>query len=181
MARLVEAGKTLFAQIDKRWPGRDHASDGWIGTGGDHLPDADGWVHAIDIDSSFGGPAGYNTTRDAWTLANQLRRAMIEGDARVSYIIAWNPEKKEDYICSMNPAYQPIGTWRKYTLASHVNHIHVSFTQAAEQRGRNFNLPILNSAAIREVKKRIENVRDRKRSILKTLEGLVRKLKRLKG
>lgn len=47
----------LRAEVDARWPGRDTASDGWIGdaahTYGDHLPDPDtGVVRALDIDAS---------------------------------------------------------------------------------------------------------------------------------
>lgn len=144
-ATLCDAGETLFRQVNRHWPGRDHASDGWINDipTSDHYPDpSTGIVHAIDIDASLGGPAGYNTTNEAWRLANQLRLAMIGGDKRISYIIAWDPSKDADFICSMNPAYAPLGRWRAYLGDSHVNHIHVSFTNQADHHGRRFDLPI---------------------------------------
>lgn len=148
MATLCAAGETLFRQVNRHWPIRDHASDGWLGTGGDHLPNAEGIVRATDIDSSFGGKPGYNTTEEAWKLANQLRLAMIAGDKRVAYIIAWNPAKGRDLICSMNPAYQPLGGWRDYTGDSHVNHIHVSYTPAGDHNGRTFDLPIFEQEEV---------------------------------
>lgn len=152
MARLCEAGVTLFRQVNHRWPDRDHASDGWLGdashTTGDHVPDENGIVHATDIDASLGGKPGYNTTGEAWQLANQLRKAMIDGDRRISYIIAWNPDKGKDFICSMNPSYAPLGAWREYTGDSHVNHIHISYTNAADDNGRRFDLPIFNQEEV---------------------------------
>lgn len=153
---LCAAGKTLFEQVNAEFPNRDKASDGWIGDPShaaaisDHNPcwscsgPRRGVVRAIDIDASFGSKPGYNTSEQAWRLANQLRAAMRDGDGRISYIIAWDPSRKQDYICSMNPAYQPIGTWRVYTGDSHVNHIHVSFTSEGDFQGRKFDLPLLN-------------------------------------
>ena len=72
MAMLVPAAITLREQINRRFPKRDKASDGWIGDAkhaqraSDHNPDADGWVHALDIDDDFGAPG------DAQRLADQL-------------------------------------------------------------------------------------------------------------
>lgn len=158
MARLCDAGVTLFRQVNREWPVRDHASDGWLGdkshTTGDHVPDANGIVHAIDIDASLGSKPGYNSTDESWRLANQLRKAMIDGDRRISYIIAWNPDKGADFICSMNPAYQPLGEWRNYTGDSHVNHIHVSFTTRADNNGQRFALPIFREEAVTEAEEK---------------------------
>jgi hypothetical protein len=158
MAVLCDAGTTLFRQVNRQWPNRDHASDGWLGdrshTTGDHVPDGNGIVHAIDIDASLGGKPGYNTTPEAWKLANQLRKAMIDGDRRLSYIIAWDPAKGADFICSMNAAYRPLGTWRVYTGDSHINHIHVSFTTRADHDGRRFDLPIFSEEAVTEAEER---------------------------
>lgn len=152
MAVLCDAGITLFRQVNREWPVRDHASDGWLGdashTTGDHVPDANGIVHAIDIDASLGGKPGYNSTKEAWNLANQLRNTMIDGDRRLSYIIAWNPDRAADFICSMNGAYQPLGRWRVYEGDSHVNHIHTSFTTRADHDGRRFDLPIFTEDVV---------------------------------
>ena len=47
---------TLQAQVNKRWPNRDKASDGVKGDAAhaartsDHNPDSRGYVHAMDID-----------------------------------------------------------------------------------------------------------------------------------
>lgn len=154
---LSKAAETLRAQIDARWPGRERASDGWIGDAShaaavsDHNPcwtctgKSYGVVRALDVDASLGGPNGWNSTADSWALAQQLRAAMIAGDKRVAYIIAWDNERKADYICSMNPAYQPLGVWRPYTGDSHQNHVHVSFTPAGDQDGRPFDLPIFGA------------------------------------
>jgi peptidoglycan hydrolase-like protein with peptidoglycan-binding domain len=55
MATLASNLKTLRAEIDARWPGRDRRSDGWIGDDkhrppSDHIPDSKGVVRAIDVD-----------------------------------------------------------------------------------------------------------------------------------
>ena len=144
MARLCDAGTTLFRQVNEMYPNRDTASDGWLNWSptSDHCPDPQtGISHAVDIDASFGaGGDGWDTSKDAWKLANQLRAAMLAGDRRISYIIAWNPEAGKDFICSMNRDYSPLGVWREYTGDSHQNHIHVSFTEAADNDGRPFDL-----------------------------------------
>jgi hypothetical protein len=149
---LSKAGETLRAQIDARWPGRERASDGWIGDSShqasqdsDHNPDwsSGGVVRAIDVDSSLGGKTGWNSTDDSWALANQLRLAMLAGERRLSYIIAWDNARGGDYIASMNSAYQPLGAWRPYTGNSHQNHLHLSFTPAGDKDGSPFDIPAL--------------------------------------
>jgi hypothetical protein len=79
MARLVAAGVTLRAQVNKRWPTREKASDGWIGDRAhasrksDHNPDGKGWVHALDIDADLLGPGRRARSRKiAQELADQL-------------------------------------------------------------------------------------------------------------
>ena len=82
MARLCKGGVTLRDQIDRRWPKRDKASDGWIGdaahlargSASDHTPNKAGVVHAIDIDENMGKGRNRNG-RTAKRLANQIGRA----------------------------------------------------------------------------------------------------------
>lgn len=175
---LSRSGVQLFRQIDRRWPKRSKASDGWIGDRShqasqtsDHNPcwtckgDRYGVVRAIDIDSSMGGPAGYNTTEDAWRLANQIRAAMRMGDQRIKYLIAYDPDAKKTKIASMNPSYDPLGGWRDYSGASHENHIHVSFTAKGDFDSDRFEVPILNirfrtlTVAIRKIKDTVSDLR----------------------
>ena len=53
---LAPSLATLRAELNERWPNRDHTSDGWIGdtrhqaTQSDHNPNARGSVDAIDVD-----------------------------------------------------------------------------------------------------------------------------------
>lgn len=180
-AWLSEAGDRLRSQINRAYPHRDTASEGWIGTGGDHAPAASGVVRAVDIDSSFGGKPGYNTTEQAWQVANQLRRAMLNGDRRVAYIIAWDPMRKADYICSMNTAYSPLGGWRVYTGDSHINHIHVSFTPAGDRNGRPFNLPALAPTVPQRLLEAKDTAARRIRRILRNLKQARNKLGRIRG
>jgi hypothetical protein len=189
---LSRAGVRMRRQIDRRWPKRDKASEGWIGDPShaarpsDHNPcwtcagDRYGVVRAIDIDSSMGGKAGYNTTPEAWRLANQIRAAMRMGDRRISYIIAYDPDAKNTKIASMNPDYSPLGGWRDYSGRSHENHIHVSFTPRGDHDGDPFELPILNvrvarlTVAIRKIADTISDLRAelrRKRRTRKKLKG----------
>lgn len=182
-----KAGTRLLAQIDKKWPKRDRASDGWIGDSShqaavsDHNPcwtctgERNGVVRARDFDASFGGAPGYNTSAQAWQLANQLRRAMLDGDDRIAYIIAWNPDKGRDFICSMNSSYQPLGVWREYTGDSHVNHIHVSFTAAGDFQDRPFDLPIFGDSALQKMR---ESLRELYRHIQTQLVPRKRKIDR---
>lgn len=187
---LSEAGQKLFKQVNARWPKRDHASDGWIGdashaaTKSDHNPcwtcsgDRYGVVRAVDIDASMGGGPSGGSSAVSWRLANHLRKAMIDGDGRVEYIIAADPNDKKSYICSMNPAYQPRGKWRPYTGDSHWNHIHVSFTSAGDFRGRRFNLPILNELEVKRLRKVLSSLGDLKDKLVARLKRVNRRIRR---
>lgn len=144
---LSAAGVTLRNQVNRRWPRRDKASDGWVGnaahqaTKSDHNPDwtAGGIVRAIDIDADLNVKAGNHA--EATQLAEELRlHAKQFGPlSRISYII-FNKR-----IASSRDGW----AWRPYTGASaHEHHVHVSFTTAGDSNGAKFNLPILKTGIL---------------------------------
>jgi len=111
----------LRAEINALWPGRDRASDGWIGDAAhgarksDHNPDysSGGIVRAIDIDEDL--VAGLTHVGEAMPLVDQIIR-----DPRVAYAIY------EGQIWQ-NPAVFSRGGWLPYHGANaHRHHIHVS-------------------------------------------------------
>lgn len=185
---LCKAGVTLFAQVNDRWPKRERASDGWVGDAShqasvsDHNPcwscsgSRYGVVRAIDIDASLDDAPGYRTSPNAWRLANDLRKTMLDPhDGRISYIIAWDPARGKDFICSTNPAYQPLGVWREYTGDSHVNHVHVSFAPAGDFRGGKFESKTLNGSRVPE---RLKKLRDALKRQVKKLGARLRRVLR---
>jgi hypothetical protein len=112
----------LRNEINKRWPNRDKASDGWIGDAShqarksDHNPDysAGGVVRAIDVDKD-----GIDV--------QQLLDATVR-DHRVAYVI-WNRR-----IASATDDGAP-WDWEPYDGTNpHDKHIHISIrhTRAAE-------------------------------------------------
>lgn len=147
MARLVAAGVTLRAQINKRWPTREKTSDGWIGDRAhaarksDHNPDSRGWVHALDVDADLLGPGKKARSRKvAQELADQIieyARSGEPGSERIKYVVF------ADHIASGTYSKQ-YWTWRKGSWG-HFDHIHVSFTDVHPVTGRRkFPLPIFN-------------------------------------
>jgi hypothetical protein len=144
MAKLCTGGATLRSQIDRKWPKRDRASDGWIGDAAhrarvsDHNPDARGIVHAIDIDENLG--AGFlRNGRQARTLANELlayAKSGLPGSKRVKYVVYENRLASGTYRSAWWK-WRP-GNW------GHTAHIHVSFTDAADDDGRPWPLPCLS-------------------------------------
>jgi hypothetical protein len=148
-ARLVAGGVVLRDQTNKRWPGRDKRSDGWIGDKAhqarksDHNPDSRGFVHAIDIDADLLGPnGGAAGRREAEELANQLRAFAASGRLgadRLKYIV-WN-----NRIAS-GTYKDRFWTWRSGNWG-HTQHIHVSFTTRGENNSIPFPLPIFNQQA----------------------------------
>ena len=135
MAKLCAGGVTLRDQVNKRWPSRSKASDGWIGdsrhaaTKSDHNPAADaaGVVRAIDVDADLRGPAN-----NAFYLANQLR-ILGKTDKRLAYVI-YNKKIASPIL---------FWKWRSYRGYAHTSHIHISFTALGDQDKRKFKLPIL--------------------------------------
>lgn len=145
MAKLCAAGVTLRDQVNKRWPTRDKASDGWIGDaahaardgwgtngkGSYHNPDPNGIVHAIDLDEDFKGMPG-----DARKFANQLAAYCREGKdgGRIAHIVY------EDQVASATA-----NNWNfRGSGYGHFQHIHISFTNKADNNGSKFDLPIFN-------------------------------------
>jgi len=146
MARLCKGGVKLRDQINRRWPKRDKASDGWIGDRAhserisDHNPNKAGVVHAIDIDEGLGTYANGRTAR---LLANQIldyAASGLPGASRLKYVVYENRIASGTYR----------KTWWKWRHGNwgHEAHIHVSFTSAADRDGTKFPLPILARSPI---------------------------------
>ena len=139
---LCDAGETLRRQIDRTWPRRDKASDGWLGdpshTTGDHVPDPSSdpsmVVRAIDVDEDLLGP-GKPDPDAANELAKQLVRYARRGldNGRLSYV-----------IFAGRIASRPYGfAWRPYTGDNpHTIHLHISFMPRGDHRGGRWKLPI---------------------------------------
>lgn len=166
---LCAAGVTLRSQIDRRWPGRDKASDGWIGDPShqarvsDHNPcwtckaDRYGVVRAIDIDVDL-DPAD---PKAAQRLANQLiEKARTGSKTRLSYVIYNRQIASGTYQTSF-------WTWRPYTGPDpHTNHIHVSFTALGDFNGGEFDLPIFVEPAVKATRSRIKALTARIKTLL---------------
>lgn len=123
---LAPALRQLQREVDALWPGRDRASDGWIGDAShqarpsDHNPDwsSGGIVRAYDIDEDL--VAGLTAAGEAMPLVAQIIR-----DARVAYVIY------EGRIWQ-NPAAMRRGGWLPYTGPNaHRHHVHVSVRRGA--------------------------------------------------
>lgn len=121
VARLAESLKQLRDEINAKYPGRNKASDGWIGDKAhsgrksEHNPDANGVVRALDIthDPAHGV--------DTYAISEFLRQRK---DPRILYIISNNR------ICSpdnQNWAWRPYGGTNPH---DHHNHISVRATKA---------------------------------------------------
>lgn len=146
--KLCAGGVTLRDQINKRWPKRDKASDGWIGDsrhqarqgwgtngkGSYHNPDPNGIVHAIDVDEDFLGKG--KGQKEARKFADELATYCRQGKdgGRIAHIVY------EDQVAS--------GTANNWHFRGsgygHTHHIHISFTNKADSNGAKFDLPIFN-------------------------------------
>lgn len=147
MAKLCAGGVTLRDQINKRWPKRDKSSDGWIGDashqansgwgtngkGSYHNPDPKGIVHAIDIDENM-GVGDDRKGQTAKEFAEQLAAYCREGkdNGRIAHIVY------EDQVASATA-----NNWHfRGSGYGHKHHIHISFTNKADNDGSKFDLPI---------------------------------------
>ena len=146
MAKLCAAGVTLRDQVNKRWASRDKASDGWIGDaahaardgwgtngkGSYHNQDPNGVVHAIDLDEDFLGKGkGQKVAKEfAEQLATYCREGKDRG--RIAHIVY------EGQVASATA-----NNWHfRGSGYGHFQHIHISFTNRADNDGRKFDLPI---------------------------------------
>lgn len=136
--RLSLSAIQLREQIDDNFPSRDRKSDGWIADArhmragkSDHIPDAQGWVRAIDIDRDLSGHTKPDIMPD---LADELRLYAKRNSKRIAYIIF------EGRIASPILGWR----WRKYTGANkHNHHCHVSFKKTADNDSSFFQVPML--------------------------------------
>ncbi len=145
MAKLVEGGVTLRDQLNKRFPGRDKSSDGWIGdaahaargNASQHNPDKNGWVKALDLDANF-GVGIWSKGRNAQALADQIvayAASGLPGSDRVLNVVFNDKVASGTYKSSW---------WRfRGSGYAHFGHVHVSFTDKAEKDGQPWPLPIL--------------------------------------
>jgi hypothetical protein len=89
MATLVPSGAALRSDFNRIAVDRDKSSDGWIGDAShsasvsDHNPDADGVVHAIDVDEDLRTPG---LTMEA-CVQHILKRCESGAENRLKYII----------------------------------------------------------------------------------------------
>lgn len=136
--KLCKAGWQFREQVDQSYPDRDRSSDGWIADArhvakgkSDHIPNARGWVCALDIDRDLAGKSGKPDLMP--DLADQIRQAAKQ-DKRISYIIF------DGRIASARFGFR----WRKYRGSNpHNKHCHISFTAKGETDGSFFNIPML--------------------------------------
>jgi hypothetical protein len=131
---LSKAADSLRDAVTTWYPDRRTSSDGWLGDArhsarkSDHNPDSTGCVRAIDIDSRLDSSEGLSVY-----LADQIR-ICAKTDKRISYVI------HNGMIASKILNFK----WRKYSgYNKHTKHIHISFTKAGDQDGREFNIPLL--------------------------------------
>lgn len=118
MGVLAPSLKRLFPELDKRWPNRDHRTDGWyadpkVRTSKGHNPGHKGYSHAIDVDKDGINPS--------WIIDH------ITKDDKVLWYIIWN-----------RTLYSNTYNWkpRPYTGSNpHTDHMHIEIYQTdyAEQ------------------------------------------------
>lgn len=137
MATLSAGAAQLRKEIDRLWPKRDKASDGWaadarhIAAGvSDHIPDKRGIVHAIDVDKDL-DPAD---KRASWDLAEQIRKIAVT-DGRIKYIIHMGQIASPKRNLKGRP-----WQWRKHDGDPHMHHIHISFTEASDTNARTYGI-----------------------------------------
>lgn len=127
--RISRHAAEVRAWVNKHYPKRDKASDGWIGNRAhqarvsDHNPDWEtGVVRAIDIDADL--VPGAKDRSEAHRLAETLRLKAAAKELPISYIIF------AGRICSPRRSWR----WRPYKGTSpHYGHIHISFMETPDE------------------------------------------------
>lgn len=117
--RVPPSLNSIFVELNATWPNRAHRLDGTIGDihhcpgSSDHCPDANGWIHAIDIDKNG-----------------------IDPDYVVGKLS--NPDKVVRYINWNGFQYHVRNDFRAVPLTQsdkHTTHIHVSIEHTPYARG----------------------------------------------
>lgn len=144
MYRLAAGAATLRSQVDKRWPLRDRASDGWIGDAShqkrksDHNPDARGIVHAIDLDKDGIDAERFVTELAAYAASGQ------PGSDRILNIVwagrVWSGTYRDHFWTPRAGDY------------GHFDHVHVSSTATAETNAAPYPLPCLRVSTLPQVR-----------------------------
>lgn len=120
---LAASLKEFRAEVNQVWPGRDKASDGWIGDTShkarpsDHNPDGSRptpLVRAFDVDKD-----GPKSLQIGEVIAEHLRASK---DSRIKYVI-WNGRMFASYARAGRKAWQ----WGPYSgVNAHRAHVHLS-------------------------------------------------------
>ena len=138
MARLAYALAQLRTQVNTAFPGRNKASDGWIGdaahaaTNSEHNPNRAGVVRALDITHDpSSGVDGHRLASDA--IAELDRRG------HAAYVI---------YRGRIRSTIVMRGIWRQYTGSNpHHTHVHISYITGYDDR-RAWPLPSLTATSM---------------------------------
>lgn len=175
---LSKSADRLRAQVDRRWPDRDHASDGAKGDDdhasrdSDHNPDPTstppGVVRAIDIDANLLRARPAEAQRFADSLIHHARAGRDGG--RLAYVI---------YNWQIASGTHPdrYWKWRPHDGDPHTNHIHISFTPAGDRRRGAFKLPIFREPG--RLRRRIAALTARIKQLLGARRRANRRLDRI--
>lgn len=143
---VSDAIESLIDQVEAAWPAR-HPTDGTVASRGhdrgnprsDHRPfpyDGAGVVRAVDI--------GETVEDQGELLAEQLRQSR---DPRIRYVI-----HERRLFSSYNHRNGPAWMWRRYSgFNAHLNHVHVSVTNAGDSDGRRWEIDLGGEMAALQV------------------------------
>ena len=128
----VPCGRVLLAEMNAIAPFRDHSSDGTIGdaahTTGDHVPDAEGAVRAVDIDN---GPA---VGENGITVSLESDEPGLTMETVVQFLLSRcraGLEERITYIIYYERIWAQDNGWRQVAYhgsSPHKEHAHFSFS-----------------------------------------------------